>query len=122
MTEMDLGAPLWLNNIGDTYVKMGHIQKGLEYSKRSLKIYNKLLKNINHPELSHTLNSIGTAYYKLGSKKKCCTQIKKAICYLERAYKMRLDWYKNKDHQYVAESFIQLNQAYKLLEKQGKKC
>ena len=122
MTEMHLGAPLLLNNIGDTYVKMGHIQKGLEYSKRSLKIYNKLLKNINHPELSHTLNSIGTAYYKLGSKKKCCTQIKKAICYLERAYKMRLDWYKNKDHQYVAESFIQLNQAYKLLEKQGKKC
>ena len=116
MTEMHLGAALLLNNIGDTYVEMGYIKKGLEYSKRSLKIYNKLLKNINHTELAHTLNSIGTAYYKLGNKEKCSTQIKKAINYLERAHQMRLDWYENKDHQYIIESFIQLNHAYELLD------
>ena len=73
---------LSLNNLGVAFTKLGKLHEGLEYQKRSLKMYQELYSDQPHPDLVASLDNVSRAYQALGEDLT-------ALDYLDKALSMR---------------------------------
>ena len=73
---------LSLNNLGVAFTKLGKLQEGLDYQKRSLKMHQALYPDQPHPDVVASLSNVSRAYQVLGHEQE-------SLNYLDQALTMR---------------------------------